>query len=108
MKSGNWPEDLLKKPGLQMRSVWSLLPPRKEEKLFGKHPTQKPLDLLRRIVLSSTTRDAVILDPFTGSSTTGIATVQAGNGRKFIGIDLTKEYLDLSIKRYNQIKLNHK
>ncbi len=102
MKNGDWPEDQIKKQNLQMRSVWSINTPKKEEKFFGKHPTQKPLDLLNRIVLASTNKNDVILDPFTGSSTTGIAAVK--NGRKFIGIDLDKKYLDLSIKRFNQLK----
>lgn len=102
MKEGSWPEDKLKKPGLQMRSVWALGTPRPEEKKHGKHPTQKPLDLLRRVVLASTKKGDVILDPFTGSSTTGIAAV--AQGRKFIGVDLDREYLDLSVKRYKDLK----
>lgn len=102
MKEGNWPEDQLKKPGLQMRSVWSMGTPKPSEKKFGKHPTQKSLDLLRRIVLSSTNKGDVILDPFAGSSTTGIAAVM--NGRKFIGIDLEKKYLELSKKRLFDLK----
>jgi site-specific DNA-methyltransferase (adenine-specific) len=101
MKEGAWLEDKMKKPGLQMRSVWSIGTPKKDEKKFGKHPTQKPLDLLKRVVLSSTNKGDIILDPFTGSSTTGIAA--AINGRKFIGIDLESKYLDLSVKRYQDL-----
>lgn len=103
MKEGEWPEDALKKPGLQMRSVWSMGTPKPSEKKHGKHPTQKPIDLLRRIVLSSTNKGDVILDPFTGSSTTGL--VAATHGRKYIGIDLEKGYLDLSIKRYKDLAI---
>src|SRR3989339_26643 len=102
MKNGNWPDDFLKKPNLQMRSVWAVYPPKTAEKIHGKHPTQKPIDLLVRIVMASTDKGDVILDPFTGSSTTGLAAVL--NERKFIGIDLEKKYLDLSIKRYNDLK----
>jgi site-specific DNA-methyltransferase (adenine-specific) len=102
MKNGKWPEDFLKKDGLQMRSVWSILTPRKSEKKFGKHPTQKPIDLLKRIVLASTNEGDVVLDPFTGSSTTGIAA--SAFKRKFIGIDLEKKYLDVSIKRHAEIE----
>ncbi|MDR1662858.1 MAG: site-specific DNA-methyltransferase, partial [Endomicrobium sp.] len=98
MKNGKWKEDSLKKDGTQMRSVWSIGTPKLSEKLFGKHPTQKPLDLLKRIVLASTNEGYIALDPFTGSSTTGIAAVI--NGRKFIGIDMEEKYLDLSVKRY--------
>ena len=104
MKNGNWPEDQLKKPGLQMRSVWAMGTPKPEEKKFGKHPTQKPIDLLKRIVLASTNEGDVVLDPFTGSSTTGLVSII--NNRKFIGIDTEKEYLDLSIKRFNEMPQN--
>ena len=103
MKNGEWPEDKLKKPNLQMRSVWSVNPPKIEEKKYGKHPTQKPLDLLKRIVLASTNKGDVILDPFTGSSTTGIASVM--NERKFIGIDMERDYLELSKKRFSDLKI---
>ncbi len=86
-----------------MRSVWSMGTPKPAEKKFGKHPTQKPIDLLKRIILASTNEGDVILDPFTGSSTTGIAA--SALKRKFIGMDLEKKYLDLSIKRYNELGL---
>lgn len=101
MKNGTWPEDALKKPGLQMRSVWSIRTPKNIEKKFGKHPTQKPEDLLKRVIIASTNEDDLILDPFTGSSTTGIVAHQLN--RKFIGIDLDSKFLDLSIKRYENI-----
>lgn len=104
MKDGEWPGDLLKKPNMQMRSVWAIGTPKPEEKVFGKHPTQKPLDLLKRIVLASTNKGDVILDPFTGSSTTGLAAHSLG--RKFIGIDLEKKYLDLSMKRFEELQNN--
>ncbi|MBT7501243.1 site-specific DNA-methyltransferase [Candidatus Falkowbacteria bacterium] len=101
MKNGDWPEDQMKKPGLQMRSVWSINTPKKSEKNFGKHPTQKSLDLLKRIVIASTNKGDLILDPFTGSSTTGIAAYE--HGRHFVGLDMEKEYLDLSKQRFNEI-----
>ncbi|MBU4332593.1 site-specific DNA-methyltransferase [Patescibacteria group bacterium] len=106
MKDGDWSEDFLKKPSLQMRSVWAISPPKKEEKKFGKHPTQKPEELLRRIVLASTNKNDLILDPFTGSSTTGLAACLYG--RKFVGIDNEKQYLDLSIKRFEELDKNLK
>lgn len=97
-REGEWPEDKMKVPGKQMRSVWSVNTPKPREKVHGKHPTQKPFDLLKRIVLASTNEGDVIVDPFTGSSTTGIAAVV--NKRKFIGIDTENQYLDVSVKRY--------
>ncbi len=104
MKEDDWPEDQLKKKGLQMRSVWSINTPKKIEKKFGKHPTQKSFDLLKRIVLASTNKGDLIIDPFTGSSTTGLAAYLYG--RKFIGIDSEKKYLDLSKKRFNELLTN--
>ncbi len=103
MKNGDWSEDFIKKPNLQMRSVWSIYPPKKDEKKFGKHPTQKPIDLLVRIILASTDKGDIVLDPFSGSATTGLAAIL--NNRKFVGIDLEKKYLDLSVKRLKDIKL---
>ena len=93
---------ILHEPGKQMRSVWAISTPTPPEKKFGKHPTQKPLELLRRIIIASTNKGDVVLDPFTGSSTTGIAANMYG--RKFIGIDMEKNYLELSKKRFNDLK----
>ncbi|OGQ57352.1 MAG: DNA methylase N-4 [Deltaproteobacteria bacterium RIFCSPLOWO2_02_FULL_53_8] len=104
MKNGDWPEDALKKPGLQMRSVWSMGTPKPIEKKFGKHPTQKPEDLLKRIVLASTNKGDLILDPFAGSSTTGIAAHLFG--RQFIGIDVESKFLDVSIRRFEELNRN--
>ena len=88
--------------GKQMKDVWEFPLTKPSEKKMGKHPTQKPLALLERIVLSSTKSGDVILDPFVGSGTTGIAAII--HGRTFIGIDFEKSYLDLAIKRYNSLK----
>ena len=104
MKEGNWKEDFLKRPGKQMRSVWAIGTPKREEKKFGKHPTQKPIELLKRIVLASTKKDDLILDPFTGGSTTGLAAYLYG--RRFVGIDNQKDYLDLSVKRFEELERN--
>ena len=106
MKNGQWLEDFIKKPNTQMRSVWAITTPKTIEKIFGKHPTQKPENLLKRIVIASTNEDDLILDPFTGSSTTGIMAYSLG--REFIGIDLDKKFLDLSIKRFEQLDKNLK
>ena len=105
MKNGAWPADQLKKPGTQMRSVWAIGTPRREEKKYGKHPTQKPIALLRRIILASTSKGDLIVDPFTGSSTTGIAAVN--ERRRFIGIDNERKYLDLSKKRFADVGASH-
>lgn len=85
----------------QMKDVWTTSLTKPSEKKFGKHPTQKPLELLERIILASTNKNDLILDPFSGSGTTGIAANMLG--RNYVGIDLDKSYLDISIKRYEDI-----
>ncbi|PIQ89706.1 MAG: site-specific DNA-methyltransferase, partial [Candidatus Omnitrophica bacterium CG11_big_fil_rev_8_21_14_0_20_42_13] len=75
----------------QMQSLWSITAPKPLEKIYGKHPTQKPVALLERIILASTKQHDIVLDPFTGSSTTGVAAYKLG--RFFIGLDNNKEYL---------------
>ncbi len=98
MKKGDWHEkDLLKNQDKQMRSVWSIPVTKKSEKINGYHPTQKPLELLTRIVLSSSNAGDTVLDPFCGSGTTGVVAIR--EKRKFIGIDLSKQYLELSQQR---------
>lgn len=78
--------------GKQMKTVWTFKPPAKKEKLHGKHPTQKPIDLLVRIIEASTNKGGLILDPFCGSATTGVAALRSG--RKFVGIDSELSYLN--------------
>ena len=110
-ESGNW--DFIKKANRQMRSVWGVsgeedIPiatwaintPGPKEKIHGKHPTQKPLELLDRIVRASTDEGDVILDPFCGSATTGVAALI--HHREFIGIDNDRDFLEsLAIPRLN-------
>lgn len=88
--------------GKQMTDVWRLPAIARWEKSCGKHPTQKPLALLTRIVLASTQPGAWVLDPFTGSSTTGIAA--SLTGRRFLGIDQEQEFLDISRDRRLEIE----
>ena len=85
----------------QMKDVWRMSTTKPSEKKQGKHPTQKPLELLIRIILASTNEGDLILDPFCGSSTTGIAAINLK--RKYIGIDNEEEYLKLSLKRYEEM-----
>lgn len=81
--------------------VWSQLGPRKDEKTFGKHPTQKPVALLTRILQASTAEDALVLDPFNGGGTTGVAALQ--NGRRYVGIDLDPAHLAMTQKRLEEV-----
>lgn len=91
--------------GTQMKDVWHLPAIARWEKSCGKHPTQKPLALLTRIILSSTRKGAWILDPFTGSSTTGIAANIVN--RKFLGIDREEDFLTISRNRKLEIEDTH-
>lgn len=85
----------------QMTDVWRLPAIGRWEKSCGKHPTQKPLALLTRIILSSTDEHDWILDPFTGSSTTGIAASLCN--RRFLGIEKELEFLSLSCNRRQEL-----
>jgi len=84
-----------------MRSVWSIPTTPKREKAFGNHPTQKPLELLKRLIALCTSEGDLVLDPFCGSGTTGVACVLLG--RNFIGIDLDQSYLELTAKRIESV-----
>ncbi|MBW4577458.1 MAG: site-specific DNA-methyltransferase [Aphanothece sp. CMT-3BRIN-NPC111] len=81
----------------QMKNVWRMSAPSKEEKLYGKHPTQKPIALIVRCLRASTNLDDLVFDPFAGSSTTGVAALALG--RKFIGCESDSGHIELSIKR---------
>jgi site-specific DNA-methyltransferase (adenine-specific) len=96
-KSWDYPQDKLLNPGKQMRSVWSIPTTPMREKEFGTHPTQKPLELLTRLVSICTSEGELVLDPFCGSGTTGVAAIT--QGRKFVGIDLDKAYIELARRR---------
>ena len=95
--------DLMKEinGGKQMKDVWTGALTKSAEKRYGKHPTQKPLYLLERIILASTHENDVVLDPFCGSSTTGVACKMLG--RNYIGIDNNLEYINLSVERLTHI-----
>lgn len=86
----------------QMTDVWRLPAIAPWEKTCMKHPTQKPLGLLSRIILASTQPGAWILDPFAGSSTTGIAANLLG--RRFLGIEKEDEFAKISKARREEIE----
>lgn len=91
--------------GKQMTDVWRLPAIAPWEKSCGKHPTQKPLALLSRIIMASTKPDEWVLDPFCGSSTTGIAANLLE--RRFLGIDQECEYLEISKHRREELENIH-
>ncbi len=81
----------------QAKDVWETSLTKPSEKKCGKHPTQKPVAILEKLILASTDEGDLILDPFNGSGTTGIVAHRLK--RKYIGIELEKKYLDLTINR---------
>ena len=84
-----------------MTDVWRIPAVGKWEKKQGKHPTQKTLRLLYRIILASTNENDTILDPFSGSGTTGIAANLIG--RRYLGIEREQEFAEISRKRREEI-----
>lgn len=86
--------------GKQMKDVWTMTAPGKKEKLNGKHPTQKPLALLERLIEAATDKNDLVIDPFSGSGTTGVACKNLG--RKYIGIEIDKNYNALARKRIKE------
>ncbi len=81
--------------------LWTIPTPRREEKAFGGHPTQKPLKLLERIVQASSAEDDLVLDPFSGSGTTGVAALKLG--RRYVGVELDPKYLEISRLRLEAV-----
>ena len=87
--------------GKQMKTVWRFTPPGAKEKRYGKHPTQKPLALISRCLRASTKPGDVVLDPFAGSGSTGVAAMQLK--RSFVGIEVDKDYSNVAINRLSEV-----
>lgn len=83
--------------GRQMKAVWRLAAPSVREKSFGKHPTQKPVALVRRCLAAASREGDLVLDPFVGSGTTVVAA--ALSGRRAIGIDTDRYWLEIAVNR---------
>ena len=97
-------DDKITPSGKQMRSVWHIPLTAKSEKTHGKHPTQKPIELLKRIIASTSDEGDLVFDPFNGSGTTGVVAQMLG--RKYIGIDMDNNYLDITVRRLEEVKPN--
>ncbi len=97
-------EDKINPKGKQTRNVWQIPLTSKKEKWAGEHPTQKPEELLRRIILSCTKKGELVLDPFVGSGTT--SAVAKMLNRNSIGIDKDKKYMKIAKKRLSQTRLD--
>ena len=89
--------DLINTPGSQVSSVWRIPAVPMREKSHGRHPTQKPLRLLRRAILASTGEGDLVFDPFCGSGTSGVAAKELG--RFFVGAEMEREFAGLAARR---------
>jgi site-specific DNA-methyltransferase (adenine-specific) len=83
--------------GRQMKSVWTIPPPDRDERRFGKHPTQKPVALLERILLAGSNEGDLVLDPFAGSGTTAVAALRLH--RAAVAIERDGAWADLGVVR---------
>lgn len=83
--------------GKQMKNVWRIAPPAKDEKRLGKHPTQKPLALIARCLRATTHKGDWVVDPFAGSGSAGIAALALG--RRFVGFEQNEDYALLAARR---------
>lgn len=86
----------------QMKDVWTTPTINRSERRFGKHPTQKPLSIINRIMQASTKPGMIVLDPFVGSGTTAVAGKL--NNVQTVGIDMSEEYLEIAAKRVTDFK----
>ncbi len=85
--------------GKQMKNVWRFSTPAAEEKQHGKHPTQKPITLIARCLRATTDPGDLVLDPFTGSGSTGVAALKLD--RHFVGCEQDKTYAQIAARRLN-------
>ena len=92
--------------GKQLRNVWDIPMTSISEKKFGKHPSQKPKEVIHRLILGATNEKEIILDPFLGSGT--VAMMAKYNQRKYIGIDNNPDFINLAKKRINSVKSQKK
>ena len=83
-------------------NVWSFLPPKRKHTFTEvyNHPTEKPVEIMERLIEMTSLNDHVILDPFMGSGTTGVACVQTG--RNFIGIEIDHDYFAIAERRIKE------
>ena len=91
--------------GKQMRTVWRVAPPSRDEKRLGKHPTQKPVALIARCIRASTRPGEVVLDPFAGSGSAGVAALR--EGRRFVGVESQSEYVEMARRRLEDAALSY-
>lgn len=90
--------------GYDLKSKWYISPINKSDKDLYNHPTIKPLDLVKRHILHTTQPNDIVLDCFCGSGTTCVACQETG--RRYIGMEINKEYYEIAKKRINGMNAN--
>ena len=90
--------------GYELKSKWYISPINQSDKELFKHPTIKPLELVKRHLLHTTIEGGVILDTFAGSGTTCLAAKETG--RRYIGMEIDPEYHKIAVDRLNGINAN--
>lgn len=105
-KNGNFDYDFLKQPGKQMRTVWDISNNKEKRELeYGKHPTQKPLRILKRMIQLSSREGDIMLTPFLGAGSECVAAKELG--RNYIGYEIDPQYVDITHKRLENAILNN-
>ena len=97
----NYKEMKEENDGKQMKTVWRFPAAGRDEKRFGKHPTQKPVALIGRCLRASTNPGDLVVDPFAGTAATGVAALSSG--RRFIGVERSEEYTEIGRQRMAQV-----
>lgn len=87
--------------GYNPKDIWSISRLHRIHAERVDHPTQKPIQLIERMVLASSPENGIVLDPFMGSGTTALASLK--HNRKYIGIDLNQKYVDIALKRLENL-----
>lgn len=104
-RKGDFSYDALKTPGKQMRTVWDISNNKEKfELMYGKHPTQKPIRILKRMIKLASREGDIILTPFSGAGSECVAAKMTG--RKYIGIELDNTYCKIATNRLNHIEEN--
>ncbi|MED0851889.1 site-specific DNA-methyltransferase [Bacillus altitudinis] len=105
-KNGNFDYDSLKQPGKQMRTVWDISNNKEKRELeYGKHPTQKPLRILKRMIQLSSREGDIMLTPFSGAGSECLAAKELG--RSYVGYEVDPQYVDIAHKRLEHAILNN-
>lgn len=102
-KNGDFSYDELKSPGKQMRTVWDISNNKEKTELaFGKHPTQKPLRILKRMIKLSSREGEIVLAPFAGAGSECVAAKMTG--RQYIGIEIDESFCKVAESRLSHIE----